>query len=304
MKPPRHKPRAVALPIVLWCLAFMAGLVVLAAGIVNSWIENESRAERKFIARQMALTGLAFGLNPEIKPGNPLLQRGTKETEGFDVRIANEASRINPNFWILQGGRPLFLKLFASWGADLKQSEAAIDGLQDWIDPDDLLSLNGAERGEYTRAGRPGYPANRPIKHIREMEAIMNLAPLLAAKEGWQELFTVWYSGKISVQHATEQTLSSLAELTPVQIETFFEVRNGLDGIQGTEDDQKFESIEAVAGFLGAIGRQRTGLLQFFDTSGDIRRIESTGFCGGIRHRIIVVAPSGAPGQIMSWEEK
>jgi hypothetical protein len=304
MNRPRRKPRAIALPLVLWCLAFMAGLVLLAGGVVNGWIENESRAERKFIARQMALSGLAFGLNPEIKPGNPLLAKGSRDTEGFEVRIANEASKINPNFWIQQGGRPIFLKLFASWGADLKQSEAAVDGLQDWIDADDLLSLNGAERGEYQRAGRPGYPANRPLKHIREMEAVINLAPLLAAKENWQEDFTVWYSGKISIQHASEQSLSALAELTPVQIQTLFEVRNGLDGIQGTDDDEKFESIESVAAFLGAGGRQLAALQNFFDTSGDIRRIESTGFCAGISHRIVVVAPAGSPGQIMSWEEK
>ena len=50
--------------------------------------------------------------------------------------------------------------------------------------------------------------------------------------------------------------------------------------------------------------RQRQALLTFFDTSGDLRRIESTGYCHGVRHKIIVVAPAGSPGQMMSWEEK
>jgi hypothetical protein len=74
--------------------------------------------------------------------------------------------------------------------------------------------------------------------------------------------------------------------------------------LENTADDEKLESIEAVADFLGTGGRQRAALLEFFDTSGDMRRIESRGWCGGVSHKIVVIAPTGAPGQIMSWEEQ
>jgi hypothetical protein len=77
-----------------------------------------------------------------------------------------------------------------------------------------------------------------------------------------------------------------------------------LDGIEGTDDDEKIESVEAAADFLGVDSRQRVALLDFFDTSGDIRRIESTGYCFGVSHKIVVVAPVDSPGQIMSWEER
>ncbi len=298
------KNRAMALALVLWSIAFMGGILVLLAGVVGDWLENESLAERHFIARQMALSGIAVGLNPAIKPGNPLLKTGTPDTEGYEVRIDNEAARINPNFWIEQANRPIFLKLFESWGIDRDLGEAAIDGLVDWVDGDDFLSRKGAERGEYERAGRPGYPANRPLRHIREMEAVMNLAPLLSQKENWQDYFTVWYSGKISIQYAQEPILRELAELTPSQIEALIKMRAGRDGIEGTDDDQKLGSSEAVAGFLGAGGRQRDALINFFDASGDIRRIESSGYCHGTKHKIIVVGSGGSPNQIMSWEER
>lgn len=300
----RSKIRAVALPLVLWCIAFLAGLVILTGGLVSGWIDSESLAERKFVARQMALSGIALGLNPAVETGSPLLRHGNKNTEGYEVKLTNEAARLNPNFWIQSGNREAFNRLFATWGASLAASEAAIDGLQDWIDADDFVSLKGAERGDYERAGRPGYPANRPLKHIREMESVMNLAPLLAAKQGWQDAFTIWYSGKISIQHAQEPLLKALAELTPNQCESLIQMRAGLDGVDNTADDQKLESIEAVADFLGAGGKQRAALLEFFDTSGDMRRIESTGWCGGISHKIVVIAPTGANGQIMSWEER
>ena len=300
----RSQIRAIALPLVLWCIAFVAGLVMLTGGLVSGWIESESLAERKFVARQMALSGIAIGLNPAIQTGSPLLRSGNKNTEGYEVKLSNEAARINPNFWIQSGNRALFNNLFANWGASLTQSDAAIDALQDWIDADDFVSLKGAERGEYERAGRPGYPANRPLKHIREMESVINLAPLLTSKQGWQDAFTIWYSGKISIQHATEPILTALAELTPNQCQSLIELRSGLDGVDNTADDQKLASIDAVADLLGVGGKQRAALLEFFDTSGDLRRIESTGWCGGVSHRIFVIAPTGSPGQIMSWEER
>ena len=296
--------RAIALPLVLWCIAFLAGLVILAGGVVRGWIENESLAEKKFVARQMALSGIALGLNPAVKSGSPLLRNGNKNTEGYEVLLTNEAAKINPNFWIQAGNRPLFNRLFASWGASLSDSEAAIDALQDWIDGDDFVSLKGAERGEYEREGRFGYPANRPLKHIREMESVMNLAPLLAAKQGWQTDFTIWYTGKVSIQYAKEPVLTALAELTPTQCQSLIELRAGLDGIENTDDDQKLTSVEAVADLLGATGNQRAALLEFFDVSGDVRRIESTGWCAGVSHTVAVIAQSGSSAQLMSWEER
>jgi len=296
--------RAIALPLVLWCIAFLAGLVILAGGVVRGWIENESLAEKKFVARQMALSGIALGLNPAVKSGSPLLRNGNKNTEGYEVLLTNEAAKINPNFWIQSGNRPIFNRLFASWGASLSDSEAAIDALQDWIDGDDFVSLKGAERGEYEREGRLGYPANRPLKHIREMESVINLAPLLAAKQGWQTEFTIWYTGKISIQHAKEPVLTALAQLTPTQCQSLIELRAGLDGIENTDDDQKLSSVEAVADLLGAAGNQRAALLEFFDVSGDVRRIESKGWCAGVSHTIAVIAQSGSSAQLMSWEER
>jgi hypothetical protein len=300
----RKSIRAIALPLVLWCIAFLAGLVIMTGGAVQAWMENETQAEKRFVARQMALNGVAVGLNPAVNLGNPLLNHGSKESEGYDVKITNESSRINPNYWLQQGNRSIFTRLFADWKTDVTLGEAAIDSLTDWIDGDDFVLMKGAERKQYEFAGRSGYPANRPLKHIREMEAILNLSQILAAKEGWQDVFTIWYSGKISIQYAPQSLLKALAELTPNQCQSLIQMRAGRDGVDNTADDQKLQSIEAVADLLGAGGNQRTALLEFFDTSGDLRRIESTGWCGGVSHKIVVIAPTGTTGQMMSWEER
>lgn len=299
-----RKNRALALPLVLWSIAFLAGLVVLVAGAVDRWIGDEAHAERVFRARQLALSGIAIGRHPAVKPGDPLLRSGNRESEGFEVRISDESGKINPNFWIAQNQRDLFIKLFDSWEVDPRERDAAIDGLADWVDGDDFRSLAGAERGEYEAAGRPGFPANRPLLNTREMEAVLGLDRVLAAQEGWKELFTTWHAGKINLQFAGEKLFANVAELTPEQIRALFELRAGPDAVEGSEDDVKLESVEAAAALIGAGGRQLELLETFFDVSAGVRRIESTGFCSGTKHRIVVITPESGGGQIMSWEEE
>jgi len=300
----RSSQRALALPLVLWSIAFLAGLVVLVGGSVHAWIGDESRAERVFRARQLALSGIAIGLNPAVKAGDPLLTKGDKEGEGFQVRISDESGKINPNFWIAQNQRDVFIKLFDSWEVDPDARDAAIDGLSDWIDGDDFRSLAGAERGEYEAAGQPGFPANKPLLNAREMEAVMGLNGVLADREGWKELFTTWSNGKINIQFATAPLLESLAEFTPEQFRALFELRAGPDAVEGSDDDIQMESIESAAAVIGVGGRQLELLETFFDVSPGVRRIESTGYCHGTRHRIVVISPESAGGQIMSWEEE
>lgn len=296
--------KGIALPLVLWSIALLAGLVVLLGGVVGDWVTDESRAERTFRARQLALSGIAMGLSPDIKPGDPLLRSGNPKTEGFEVKLSDESGKINPNFWLAQNNRDIFTRLFESWGIKDEFREAAIDGLVDWTDGDDFRSMHGAERSEYETVGRPGFPANRPLLNIREMEAVLGLDQVLASEKDWRSDFTLWHNGKINIQYATEPILEGLAEFTPKQCRALFELRAGPDAIEGNDDDVKFESVEEAATLVGVQGRQLDELEEFFDVSGTVRRIESTGFCYGTKHKITVISPENSGGQTVSWEEE
>ncbi len=295
-----------ALLLVLWCIIFLAGLVVLGGRLVNKWLEGESLAQRKFVARQMALSGVALGMNPAIAADSPLLNSESAEEEGYEVSITGESGRINPNYWVAQSNRELFQRLFEAWGYELDQSDAAIDGLIDWIDGDDFPSVKGAERQEYDAAGRPGYPANRPLSNVREMESVMNLREILIDCGGWRDYFTTWYAGMIDIHDAPELVLADLVGFFPRQIESVIQFRAGVDGIERTADDQKFPSIEAVEVLSGADGLQSKALRAFFSTSGgaEIRRIESKGFCNGATHQISVICRQDGGGRILSWQEQ
>lgn len=295
--------RGIALPLVLWGIAFLSGIVILLSVRMKERIEQEGRAERAFRARQLALRGLALGRHPGVQPGDAILSSGDPDDEGYEVRISDESGRINPNFWAQSGDRSFFRNLFGSWEIPLQESDAAIDAMLDWIDGDDLRSMAGAEAPEYTQAGMKGLPANAPFSNVEEMGLVLNLRDVLAARENWRDLFTIHHSGKINIQHAGPGVFQSVAGLVDRQIEAILEFRSGLDGIEGTEDDPKFGSVEDAVAIAAATGAQADALRKFFDTSGSVRRIESTGFAGGIRRTVTAVVGDGGASPL-AWEER
>jgi general secretion pathway protein K len=63
----------------------------------------------------------------------------------------------------------LLRRLFTRWGFKPEFTAAVCDALKDWVDADENVSLNGAEKREYDRAGLEGMPFNRPFKEVDEM---------------------------------------------------------------------------------------------------------------------------------------
>ena len=68
-----------ALPMVLWSIALLTGIVLLLAGIIEGWVNEETRSGKLFRARTQALSGIALAMNPGVPPGDPLLHDRTKD---------------------------------------------------------------------------------------------------------------------------------------------------------------------------------------------------------------------------------
>jgi general secretion pathway protein K len=300
---PASRRRGIALPLVLWGIAFLSGIVILVAVRMSERIDEESKAERTFRARQMALRGLALASNPQIEKWDPILRSGSPEEEGYEVRISDESGRISPNHFLQSGDRTALLNLFASWEVDPRLADAAVDSLTDWLDPDSLRSLAGAEAPEYAAAGLGGLPPNSAFGDVREMEYVLNARDVLAARPGWQNLFTVTYDGPINVNFAEADVLAGVAQLDPEQIARMQSFMAGADGQRDTKDDVQFESVEDAVAISGAFGPQALALERFFGVEGGMRRIDSTGYCGGLRRTISAIVGEGGR-EILAWEER
>jgi type II secretory pathway component PulK len=122
-----------------------------------------------------------------------------------------------------------------------------IDCLQDWMDPDDLHKLNGAESDDPFYEER-GYPVkNAPLDSVEELLLIKGWGPeILYGKDadengdavfGIADILTVWGDGRVNLNTATTNVLLSDAEYEDWELAGVMEARNGEDGEAGTLDD-------------------------------------------------------------------
>lgn len=279
-----------ALIAVFWMIAIL-GMVVYAGAKA---LEADSRYARQMrgrtYAKRLAQMGLEIGRHPALPQHDPLLSYMSPEGGTYQVTIVAEEARLNINVLLQNDDKVLLPRLFAAWGLKPEVSTALRDALKDWVDADENVSLNGAEKRDYEKAGLEGMPFNRPFKEIEEMLMVRGMAGLNIARPDWREWFTVYGDGRVDVNDARPELIALLANVPVERVQPLLTLRAGRDGAQHTQDDVKLGSVPQVAQLLGVfqplIVEQLTRWVQF---SGPIRRIESLGQFGDIRRRLVLI---------------
>jgi type II secretory pathway component PulK len=300
--------RGAALLLVLWAIAILSFAVLWVADLVNLELATKSAEARGMAARQIALSGVALGLHPQVtREDTALLNREVRPGEIMRVRIRGEGARFNINELLAQQDRIVMKNLFVLWGLDSDAADILIDRLTDWVDDDIGRQLNGAEQTEYEAAGITGAPANRPFRSVDEMGRVLGMEELTAVKPNWRDAFTIFGDGKIDVNEAESDVLQTATGLTPEMTADIVRVRLGPDGEEGTEDDLRFESVEQLNGWLTASSYPAGQAATRLSTESTVKRIDSRGVVGESERLISVVAESGEGGQgsnYLLWEEK
>jgi len=182
-----------------------------------------------------------------------------------------------------------------------------IDCLVDWVDPDNLVSLNGAETDENYK------PANRPLNRVDELRKVKGWGDFTSTP-GWDDYFTVEQgTGQIDIVWASRDVLLALPGMTSEIVDRFLKVRRGDDGIDGTADDPPFKSLEDVRIALGLNHEQFmqvTGRVKDNDPvlvmiNGQVWRVVSVGKSGDVTRVVQVVfqkTGTSTP-QIRTWKE-
>lgn len=305
----RHRrDRAAAMLLVLWAIAILSFAVLWVADLVNLELAAKSADSKGMAARQLALSGVALGLHPQVtREETELLNREVRQGETMRVRIRGEGARFNINQLLAQQDRMALKNLFVLWGLDGDAADALIDRLTDWVDDDIGRQLNGAEQSEYEAAGIADAPANKPFRSVDEMSRVLGMEELAKVNPNWRDAFTIFGDGKIDVNEAGPEVLQVATGLTPELTADIIRARLGPDGEEGTEDDLRFESIDQLNGWLTASSYPAGQAAERLATESTVKRIDSRGIVGDCERLISVVAESGAGGQTASyllWEEK
>ena len=301
MKRRHNKQRGgAALMLSLWALFLLSGMVISWALEIDSRMILNGNANRVLEAEAMACSGSEIALHPAVRPGSPVLRGGANRTQTYEARITGEGGRLNLN-WVVAGENQQRLELLRKYletkGVELNERDHMIDCLLDWVDPDNLVRLNGAEdEGAYK-------PANTLLARIDDVKRIKGWAEF-TARPGWDSELTVNSTGPIDLAWASRDLLLALPGMTEPVVEQFLALRGGPDGIDGTEDDPPLKTIDDVRVAMGITPDQFKQLAPLVGFRDQVLRVTSVGKSGNVTRTVqMVIRKSGNIPQLISWKE-
>lgn len=284
-------------------LAVMLALMVLlfvATAMWESaqfaWDENTLERQR-FIARQLAESGVALAMHPKVESGDPILHQEFPDGRKFDVYVGTEGGRVLVNSIGEKVIADTVRELFILWGLDATEATTAVESLADWIDGDGEVRTSGAEEDYYASRGFPAYPANAPLVSIEQMLLVRGMDRVAKTKADWRRYFTIYGDGKIDVNQAPADLLEALFQTSSDAAANLVATRRGSDGEEGTVDDYVITGTDEVATLLGVGGDGMARTEEWVTTKNSVKRIESRAVVGDFRARLVVLTETGSGGE-------
>lgn len=284
----------------LWALFLLSAMVISWSYEINAGLTTQANAQRVLEAEAMACSGSEIAMHPGVKPNSPTLRGSVGRLQTYEAHITGEGGRLNLN-WVVAGENPdrleLLRKFLETKGVDLNERDHMIDCLLDWVDPDNLARLNGAEdEGDYHPTGTLLTRVD-DLKHVRGWEEFTR-------RPDWDADLTVNSTGPVDLAWASRDMLMSLPGMTEQLVDAFLALRRGQDGLDGTEDDVAFKSVDEIRVALGFSTEQFKQLAALVGFNDQVVRIVSVGKSGKVTRTIqMVLRKSGNIPQLITWKE-
>ncbi len=175
-KPVRE--RGIVLLMVLW-------VIVLLTVLVSSYVQSastEGRQARYALntaeARYAAEAGLHRAIFELNNPTNEVRWKadGRPYESRFDgakltISMVDETGKIDIN----SAGIEILSLMFIQGGVEKLRADKLAAAVVDWRDPDDLLTINGAEKGEYRSADLKYGPRNQYFVTVSEIQQVLGM---------------------------------------------------------------------------------------------------------------------------------
>ena len=129
-----------------------------------------------------------------------------------DVYLSSENGKININ-GLNDNNREFFVNFLKKRDVDLSDADTITDSILDWLDPNDLTHINGAEDGYYGSLPDPYKTKDAPFYSIEEMTLVKGVTSGIF--ENINDFITV-YGGKeisVNVNIASKEVLGSIPGL-------------------------------------------------------------------------------------------
>ncbi len=285
----------------LWALFLLSALVISWALDIDSRLSLSGDGNRMLKAEAVACSGAEVALHPAVRPGSSNLSGELDNGASYEARLTGEGGRLNLN-WLVAGEDPDRLEILRRYlekkGIDLNERETMVDSLLDWVEPNTgLHHLNAPpESDDY-------HPSHSLLARIDELKKVAGWSEFTNTP-GWEDEFTLNSSGPVDLAWASRDVLLALPGLTPEVVDRFLQLRQGPDGIDGTEDDMQLKGIDEARAVLGLNEeqfKQLNGLVGFKDP---VLRVVSVGTAGKAKRTVqMVFRRVGVVPQVITWKE-
>lgn len=175
----QRRQRGVAFVLVLWVVVMLSVLLGSFAVIARTERLQSRHLFDATQARYAAEAGLNLAVY-ELRKNDPL-QRWMGDGRPYkfafgeaevEVSIVDDAGKIDLN----TADREMLRRLMiATAGKAEDEADRLADAIIDWRDPDDLPSLQGAEKSDYASADLPYGPRNAPFEMVMELQQVLGM---------------------------------------------------------------------------------------------------------------------------------
>ncbi len=288
----RPKPAAAALMIVLAAVVLISLALAGVLELTSHTADESLQAAKQFKARQIAESGIALGMHPEIEPTDPVLHQELHGGFLLDVTVTSEQGRIFINNANAESSMSGLYDLFVVWGLSADEATVASQSLADWLDSDNDARSRGAENDFYAGLGFDQFPRNGVFTSLEELLLVRGFDAVAKKKPDWRDFFTLYGDGQIDVNAATAEVIHAFAGVPISNAQRFVQTRNGPDEILGTADDVVYasENVQDAVGFLGIPQERSQELGQIFTLEGSAVRVESRATVGDLEFTLVVIS--------------
>jgi hypothetical protein len=298
--------------LVLFAIILLTGLVTATVGFVKNDVDEYGALNKAFRARQLAESGLAFGIDPQVQnQDRALLDQKMPDGGQFHVLISSESTKLNINFLMQNGRDDLLTNLFIRWGVAPKAADVAVEGLRNYLskpinNQPVAVSVAPVAGSTPSAAGSAQVlELATQFSSVAEMSVVPEFGPVMKKQPGWMNFFTVWGDGKIDVNLADADTIALVTGVSPATADQVVKYRWGFDGKPFTMDDRLYTTMDEVRGGLGMSPEQFQLVQDLLSLTSAVDRIESTGIIAGYEKQIVVVTTRNTiPIIYLSWQEK
>jgi general secretion pathway protein K len=285
----------------LWALFLLSALVISWALDIDSRLAISGDGTRMLKAEAAACSGAEVALHPVVNPGSPNLDGQFSDGGSYHARLTGEAGRLDVN-WLVAGEDPGKLEILRRYlenkGFDLNERDTMVDSLLDWVSPNvGLHRLNAPPESDNY------HPPHALLTQIDELKKVAGWADF-TFQPGWDDDLTVNTRQGIDLAWASRDVLLALPGMTPDIVDRFLQLRQGPDGIDGTEDDTQFKSMNEVWIALGLNEQQFKQLEPYVAFKTPVFRVTSVGTAGKAKRTVqLVFRRVGVTPQLIAWKE-